>query len=82
MNAGGDQNGPALKFEDVEKQYPDGTVAIPNNGLEMSDVTIGNAFREGEEVLDRIAGFDPSNHSSNYDSTYGPELIQIHHKRD
>ena len=35
MNAAGDHNGPALKFDDVEKQYPDGTVAVDGISFEV-----------------------------------------------
>lgn len=51
--------------------YPDGTVAIPNNGQAMSDLTLGNLHNEGPSVLDRIAGVDLGNHLGNYTSTYG-----------
>jgi Fe-coproporphyrin III synthase len=50
--------------------YPDGTVAVPNVGLEMTDHVLGNLFTEGGSVFERVSGVDFDNHSQNYGSTY------------
>lgn len=50
--------------------YPDGTVSIPNVGEKMEDLTLGNLYVEGRQVLDRVTGFCAENHWTNYHSTY------------
>jgi len=51
--------------------YPDGSVAIPNVGEDMSDILVGNLYAEGMTVLDRVRGVFLDNHLSNYHNTYG-----------
>lgn len=50
--------------------YPDGTLAVPNLGLDMGDLVIGNLATEGSSVFQRVTGIDFVNHSQNYGSTY------------
>jgi hypothetical protein len=53
--------------------YPDGTVAVPNVSLEMTDIVVGNLYKEGKLVFERVTGVNFDNHSQNYGSTYPSE---------
>lgn len=50
--------------------YPDGTLAIPNEGKDFSDIVIGNLATEGEAALDRVTRHDLFSNRNNYETTY------------
>ena len=50
--------------------YPDGTVAIPNEGSHFSDIVLGNLVTDGESVLDRAYVRELICNHSNYEVTY------------
>jgi len=51
--------------------YPDGTLAIPNEGKDFSDIVIGNFATEGEAVLDKVDNYTLFSNGGNYEVTYG-----------
>lgn len=51
--------------------YPDGTVAVPNQGVDFSDYVLGNIMSEGAEVFDRATQRTLENNAKNYELTYG-----------
>lgn len=51
--------------------YPDGTVAIPNEGADFSDHVLGNVMLEGVTVFDRVASRVLENNANNFEQTYG-----------
>jgi len=50
--------------------YPDGTVAIPNEGKAFGDVVLGNVSVEGMCVFDRVAGLQLGENTRNFEVTY------------
>lgn len=51
--------------------YPEGTVAVPNVGVDFDDLVLGNLDRDGWQVFDRVEGSALFNNAPNYSSTYG-----------
>jgi len=51
--------------------YPDGTLAIPNEGEDFSDIVVGNFLTDGDMALDRVKSFEFSSNTKNFESTYG-----------
>lgn len=50
--------------------YPDGTVAIPNEGKSFGDVVLGNIAVEGMGVFDRAAVWQLGENTRNFEVTY------------
>lgn len=51
--------------------YPDGTLAIPNEGDDFSDIKIGNVATEGLGVLDCVGDYSLFSNCGNFEATYG-----------
>ncbi len=51
--------------------YPDGTLAIPNEGETFSDIVVGNIVSEGDAVLDRVQSYEFFSNEQNFETTYG-----------
>lgn len=51
--------------------YPDGTLAIPNEGHDFSDIVVGNLAHEGEAALDKVRAFGLFLNEQNFETTYG-----------
>ena len=51
--------------------YPDGTVAIPNEGESFGDLVLGNAGVDGMAVFDRVAALLLGENTRNFEVTYG-----------
>lgn len=51
--------------------YPDGTVAIPNEGENFSDIVVGNLMSEGDAALDRVDAYELFSNEQNFEVTYG-----------
>lgn len=51
--------------------YPDGTVAIPNEGTQFGDIVLGNCAREGDIVFDRVSRHELFANCANFERTYG-----------
>ena len=50
--------------------YPDGTLAIPNEGKDFSDIVVGNLTTEGDAAFDRIQHYDLTSNCDNFEMTY------------
>ena len=51
--------------------YPDGTLAIPNEGESFGDVVIGNVVTDGFSVFDRVRAYEFFSNDQNFVLTYG-----------
>lgn len=51
--------------------YPDGTVAIPNEGHSFGDTVIGNVATDGVSVFDRVGAYEFFSNEENFVTTYG-----------
>ncbi len=50
--------------------YPDGTLTVPNEGSDFSDIVMGNVVVDGEAVFDRIQNHELFSNDNNYETTY------------
>lgn len=51
--------------------YPDGTLAIPNEGESFGDIVIGNVVTDGISVFDRVGAYEFLSNEENFLLTYG-----------